>query len=98
MTLGIITPIQQQIGLISITRKTIWRSMPKPEKRWKKFNFTAGLRFEDYHVERITNTLTEPIKFKNTNLFPNASAIYEVNDNVNISASYSEKNQSAELQ
>nr|WP_315195577.1 TonB-dependent receptor [uncultured Flavobacterium sp.] len=60
-------------------------------KKIKKFNFTAGLRFEDYHVERITNTLTEPIKFKNTNLFPNASAIYEVNDNVNISASYSKK-------
>ncbi|WP_348822667.1 TonB-dependent receptor domain-containing protein [Flavobacterium aestuarii] len=60
-------------------------------KKIKKFNFTAGLRFEDYHVERITNTLSEPIKFKNTNLFPNASAIYEVNDNVNISASYSKK-------
>lgn len=60
-------------------------------KKIKKFNFTAGLRFEDYHVERTTNTLTEPIKFKNTNLFPNASAIYEVNDKVNISASYSKK-------
>ena len=60
-------------------------------KKIKKFSFTAGLRFEDYHVERVTNTLDEPIKFKNTNLFPNVSAIYEVNDDVNISASYSKK-------
>lgn len=60
-------------------------------KKIKKFSFTAGLRFEDYNVERVTNTLTEKIKFKNTNFFPNASAIYEINDNVNISASYSKK-------
>jgi len=60
-------------------------------KKIKKLSLTAGLRFEDYHVERVTNTLTEPVKFKNTNLFPNLSAIYEVNDNVNISASYSKK-------
>jgi iron complex outermembrane recepter protein len=60
-------------------------------KKIKKLSLTAGLRFEDYHVERITNTLTEPVKFKNTNLFPNLSAIYEVNDNINISGSYSKK-------
>ena len=60
-------------------------------KKIKKFSFTAGLRFEDYHVERVTNTLDETIKFTNTNFFPNLSAIYEINNNVNISASYSKK-------
>ncbi|WP_348797717.1 TonB-dependent receptor domain-containing protein [Flavobacterium adhaerens] len=60
-------------------------------KKIKKVSFTAGLRFEDYHVKRVTNTLEEPVKFKNTNFFPNLSAIYEVNDDVNISASYSKK-------
>ncbi|HSD08810.1 TonB-dependent receptor domain-containing protein [Flavobacterium sp.] len=60
-------------------------------KKIKKLSLTAGLRFEDYHVKRVTNTLAEPIKFTNTNLFPNLSAIYEINDDVNISASYSKK-------
>jgi hypothetical protein len=60
-------------------------------KKIKKFSFTAGLRFENFNVERITNTLTDKIKFKNNNFFPNLSAIYEVNDNINISGSYSKK-------
>ncbi|MEI7508895.1 MAG: TonB-dependent receptor [Flavobacterium sp.] len=60
-------------------------------KKIKKFSFTAGLRYENFNVERITNTLADKIKFKNNNFFPNLSAIYEVNDNVNISASYSKK-------
>lgn len=62
-------------------------------KKFKKFNFTAGLRFEDFKVDRIgivDETQTD-INFKNTNLFPNFSALYELNDNVNISASYSRK-------
>ncbi|MEC4003164.1 TonB-dependent receptor [Flavobacterium sp. SUN052] len=60
-------------------------------KKIKKFSFTAGLRFENFNVERITNTLSDKIKFKNNNFFPNLSAIYEINDNVNISSSYSKK-------
>ena len=60
-------------------------------KKIKKFSFTAGLRFENFNVDRITNTLADKIKFKNNNFFPNLSAIYEVNDNVNVSASYSKK-------
>ena len=60
-------------------------------KKIKKFSFTAGLRYENFQVERITNTLTDKIKFQNNNFFPNLSAIYEVNDNVNVSASYSKK-------
>jgi iron complex outermembrane receptor protein len=62
-------------------------------KKIKKFSFTAGLRFEDFKVDRIgivDNNRTD-INFKNTNWFPNVSAIYEVADNVNISASYSRK-------
>jgi hypothetical protein len=60
-------------------------------KKVMKFSFTAGLRFEDFNVERVTNTLAEKIKFKNTNFFPNLSALYEINEAVNISASYSKK-------
>ena len=60
-------------------------------KKIKKFSFTIGLRFEDFNVERISSTLTEKIKFKNTNFFPNLSAIYEITDAVNVSASYSKK-------
>ncbi|WP_395053153.1 TonB-dependent receptor domain-containing protein [Flavobacterium sp.] len=60
-------------------------------KKIKKFSFTAGLRYENFDVERVTNTIVGKIKFKNNNLFPNLSAIYEVNDNVNVSASYSKK-------
>jgi iron complex outermembrane receptor protein len=60
-------------------------------KKIKKLSLTAGLRFEDYHVKRTTNTLTKPVKFTNTNLFPNLSAIYEVTDDINISGSYSKK-------
>lgn len=60
-------------------------------KKIKKFSFTAGLRFEDFNVERIASTVTEKIKFKNTNVFPNLSAIYEMNESLNFSASYSKK-------
>jgi len=60
-------------------------------KKIKKFNFTLGLRFEDFNVERISSTVDGKIKFRNTNLFPNISAIYEVNDNINVTANYSKK-------
>lgn len=63
----------------------------------KKFNFTAGLRFEDYKVNRTAtqNSAETKINFKNTNFFPNVSALYEMNENVNFSASYSKKIQQA---
>ena len=60
-------------------------------KKVKKFSFTAGLRFEDFNVERVSSTLTEKIKFRNTNVFPNLSAIYEMNESINFTASYSKK-------
>lgn len=60
-------------------------------KKIKKFSFTAGLRFEDFNVERIASTVDEKIKFRNTNVFPNLSAIYELNESINLSASYSKK-------
>lgn len=60
-------------------------------KKVKKFSFTAGLRFEDFNIERVASTLTEKIKFKNTNVFPNLSAIYELNESLNFTASYSKK-------
>jgi iron complex outermembrane recepter protein len=60
-------------------------------KKWKKFNFTAGLRYENFDVKRVASTLTNELKFDNSNFFPNISALYEVAPKVNISASYSKK-------
>ncbi|WP_291132692.1 TonB-dependent receptor domain-containing protein [Flavobacterium sp. UBA7682] len=67
-------------------------------KKIKKFNFTAGLRFEDYKVDRIAIQEGDETKvnFKNTNFFPNVSAMYEINENMNLSASYSKKIQQAD--
>ncbi|MGL2966664.1 TonB-dependent receptor domain-containing protein [Flavobacterium sp. XGLA_31] len=66
-------------------------------KKIKKFNFTAGIRFEDYKVDRTAfqdNDRTD-VNFKNTNFFPSVSALYEFNENMNLSASYSKKIQQA---
>ena len=60
-------------------------------KKIKKFSLTAGLRYEEFTINRKTNTLSDPINFKNSNFFPNVNALYELDDNVNISASYSKK-------
>lgn len=60
-------------------------------KKIKKFNFTGGLRFEDYKVTRNAGTLTDKIEYKNTRFFPNLSALYEINGQMNINASYSKK-------
>jgi len=62
-------------------------------KKFKKLNVTLGLRYEDFNVERtgITNGDKTDINFRNSNLFPNISALYEVNDNINLVASYNRK-------
>lgn len=62
-------------------------------KKIKKLSLTAGLRFEDYKVDRLAiqdGTETE-VDFTNSNFFPNASALYEFSENMNLSASYSKK-------
>ncbi len=62
-------------------------------KKIKKFNFTLGLRYENFNVERIgtENNTDTAINFTNRNLFPNISVLYEVAPSVNISSSYSRK-------
>ncbi|HMK06416.1 MAG TPA: TonB-dependent receptor, partial [Flavobacterium sp.] len=60
-------------------------------KKIKKFNFTAGLRYENFNVKRNASTVANEITYTNSNLFPNISALYEVNNDVNVSASYSRK-------
>jgi iron complex outermembrane receptor protein len=60
-------------------------------KKIKKFNFTLGLRYENFHIERNASTTTSAVKYTNNNLFPNVSALYEVTDQINVSASYSRK-------
>jgi iron complex outermembrane receptor protein len=63
------------------------------KKKIKKFNFSAGLRFEEYKVDRIAVEDNEQtnINFKNSNFFPSLSALYEFNENINLAASYSKK-------
>jgi hypothetical protein len=67
-------------------------------KKINKFNFTAGIRYEDYKVDRmaVQNSATTNVNFKNSNFFPNVSALYEFNENMNIAASYSKKIQQAD--
>jgi iron complex outermembrane recepter protein len=60
-------------------------------KKIKKFNFTAGLRYEDFSVSRKANTLTNEIKFNNRNFFPNLSLLYEFTNDINFSMAYSKK-------
>ena len=60
-------------------------------KKIKKFNFTLGLRFEDFKVNRKASTITNEIKYNSTNFFPNVSALYEITEKINISSSYSKK-------
>ncbi|MEI6821589.1 MAG: outer membrane beta-barrel family protein [Bacteroidota bacterium] len=60
-------------------------------KKVKKFNFTGGLRFEDFNVERFASNIVENIKFSNSKLFPSASANFEINSNMNLSTTYSKK-------
>ena len=60
-------------------------------KKIKKFSFTAGLRFEDFKTIRKATTITNEIKFNNTNFFPNLSALYEIAPQVKVNSSYSKK-------
>ncbi len=62
-------------------------------KKIKKFSFTAGLRFEDFNVKRtaIKDNNRIDINFKNSNFFPNVSALYEITESINVSSSYSKK-------
>lgn len=64
----------------------------------KKLQLTAGLRFEDYQVDRTAwqNAARTDVDFKNTNFFPNLSAMYEFTNDLNLSASYSKKIQQAD--
>jgi len=62
-------------------------------KKIKKLNITLGLRYENFKVNRtgVVDGTSTDVNFRNSNLFPNASALYEITDKVNISASYSRK-------
>ena len=60
-------------------------------KKIKKLNLTAGLRFEKFNIERVATTVSDKIEYNSTHLFPNVSALYEINSQINFSASYSKK-------
>ncbi|MGK4566940.1 TonB-dependent receptor domain-containing protein [Flavobacterium sp. 3HN19-14] len=57
----------------------------------KKFNFTAGLRYENYDVERASSTLTDKIKYVNNNFFPSVNVMYEATKDINFIGSFSKK-------
>lgn len=62
-------------------------------KKIKKLSLTAGLRYEDFNVDRtgiVDDTRTD-VDFTNRNLFPNFSALYEITSDINMSTSYSRK-------
>jgi iron complex outermembrane receptor protein len=70
----------------------------KLQKKIKKFSLTAGLRFEDFFSNRNTindNELATKTTFTNKNfedkLFPEASILYELNNNINFTANYNRK-------
>lgn len=60
-------------------------------KKYKKFNFTAGLRFENFDVTREASTIADKIEFNTSKFFPNASILYQATEQINISSSYSKK-------
>ncbi|HEU4497646.1 MAG TPA: outer membrane beta-barrel family protein, partial [Flavobacterium sp.] len=60
-------------------------------KKIKKFNFTAGVRFENFKVKREASTVADKIEFTNTRFFPNASILFEAAEQISISTSYSKK-------
>lgn len=60
-------------------------------KKYKKFNFTAGIRFENFDVKRAASTVADKIEFNNSRFYPNASILYQATEQINISTSYSKK-------
>ena len=60
-------------------------------KKYKKFNFSAGFRFEDFRVKRDASTVADELEFNTTNLFPTAGILYEFNNNINVNATYAKK-------
>jgi iron complex outermembrane recepter protein len=60
-------------------------------KKIKKLNLTAGMRFEDFKVQRFASTITDKINYNSTNFFPNMSALYEITDKINVRTSFSKK-------
>jgi outer membrane receptor protein involved in Fe transport len=62
-------------------------------KKVAKWNFTLGLRYEQFNVDRVgvVDAIPSSIEFKNKNLFPTASILYQLTDNISVSSSYSRK-------
>uniref|UniRef100_UPI00404987D1 TonB-dependent receptor domain-containing protein n=1 Tax=Flavobacterium sp. TaxID=239 RepID=UPI00404987D1 len=58
-----------------------------------KFYLTAGIRYEDFNVNRIGIVADErtDIDFNNKNVFPNVSVLYQLTEQINFSSSYSRK-------
>ncbi len=58
-----------------------------------KLSATAGLRFEDFRINReaLDNNETTKVDFNDSNLFPNLNLMYSINDNYAITSSYNRK-------
>lgn len=61
------------------------------QKNVGKFDLGAGLRYENFKVDRTSNLFANTLSSKLSNLFPNAYATYQFNPSIYTSLSYSKK-------
>ncbi len=60
-------------------------------KNIKKFTFGAGVRWENYEVNRSSSLFSNTLSSKISNLFPNAYVTYQINPSVQTNLSYTKK-------
>ncbi|MFY8188913.1 MAG: TonB-dependent receptor domain-containing protein [Flavobacterium sp.] len=84
-------PLAQQIDFEYKERNLAFYA--EARKNWGKFYLTTGIRYEDFNVDRVGIVSEErsDISFNNKNVFPNASLMYKLNDQINFTSSYSRK-------
>jgi iron complex outermembrane receptor protein len=61
------------------------------QKNIGKFDLGAGLRYENFTVDRTSSLFVSTLSSKLSNLFPNAYATYQFNPSIYTSLSYSKK-------
>jgi len=60
-------------------------------KKYKKFEFGGGLRMEYYNIKSKSNMDEYIVNTNYVKFFPNLSAFYKINSDVNLSLNYSKK-------
>ncbi|OYU83392.1 MAG: hypothetical protein CFE24_11625 [Flavobacterium sp. BFFFF2] len=74
-------------------RETNLAGYVEGRKKWKKWSFTGGIRYEDFQVNRQASQSSQNLQvdFRNRNFFPNLNVLYEINDAVRLGGTYSRK-------